>query len=604
MLTKRTRKSLWTAGLYIVTVATLIASACAPAAQPAPAPAAPAASAAPAAPAAPAAVPTRAPTTAPAPGQPAAPAPTARPAAPTPAPVTTQIKKGGVLRLVLPAEQPHWDPHRSTGSVEMWEYLGNYLVNFDLKDGSPVPELAESWEFKDPTTLVLHIRKGVKFQNLAPVNGREFTADDVLWNLNRINRPGAQYIWKSSFEPVRTFTALDKYTVQIKLKFPFAPIVSYLRGTTFPTQPMIAREVEEKLGGEDAYKDLTNARATGPFMIKSYVPSISAEAVRNPDYWQQGKPYLDKVQMFVVGDMSTVIAAYRAGKVDYGATSAAAMDVVAKNDIQRTNPNMKFAEVPDPYVVALVGHLQKKPFDDIRVRKAMFLALDRQEMLKVDVGGGGHISGPMSWKLFPGWTWSEQELLKREGFRPKNTPEGQQDIAEAQRLMREAGYGPDKPLVVDAEGTTYIPFLNMTPTEVAKSELQKIYFNIRTIKVVDRTQWFDQDSSGDFLLRTRGYNTPMEPDAQLYTRHHTGAGRNFQKLSDAALDKLLDEQRQELDQTKRRQLVMQAQERLWNLYPQAWLLTRDAFFAQQPWVEMQPTPWRRWGDVAATWINR
>jgi len=484
----------------------------------------------------------------------------------------------------------------------LYEYLANYIVNFDPKDGHPIPELAERWEFKDPRTLVLSLRKGVKFHNLPPVNGRELTAQDIVWNLERIRRPGPQYLWKSSFEPVESFTAPDKYTVQIKLKFPFAPIVSYLRGTTYPTGVMIARDVEENLGGEDAYKDLNNARGTGPFMIKSYAPATGATAVRNPDYWDQGKPYMDGVQLVIVGDLSTQMAAFRTGKADFAGYPA--LDIVGKRDLERTNPNIRFAEVPEPFWVGLIPNVKRRPFDDVRIRKAMFLGVDRQEMLKVSLAGGGHITGPLSWKLFPGWTWSQQDLLKREGYRPKDTTEGQQDIAEAQRVMREAGYGPDKPLVLEAEGCQCYEYINLTPLEVAKSELQKVYINISTIKIVDAAQWFEKEQRGDFVLRTRGYNAPMEPDAQLYTRHHTTGGRNFQKLSDPELDKLLEQQRQELDVAKRRELVMKVQERLWGLYPMAWLYTREAYYPSQPWVEIYPTPWRPKGDPASTWINR
>ncbi|MEK7681383.1 MAG: ABC transporter substrate-binding protein, partial [Chloroflexota bacterium] len=488
--------------------------------------------------------------------------------------------------------------------IGFWDYLGSYIVNFNISDGLPIPELAEKWEFKDPQTLVLSIRKGVKFHNLPPVNGRELTAQDIVWNLERIRRPGAQYLWKSNFEPVDTFTAPDKYTVQVKTKFPFAPILTYLKGGPAANQLMLAPEVEEKLGGEDAYKTLTNARSTGPFMIKSYTRDVGAEAVRNPDYWDTGKPYLDGVQMFIVPDSATMVAAFRTSKVDSIISYAAAFDVVAKRDLERTSPGIKFTAAPDPYPLAVVPNVNRKPFDDIRIRKAMFLTLDRQEMLKVNVGGGGHLSGPMSPRLFPGWTWTEEELLKREGYRPKDTPDGQKDIAEAQRLMREAGYGPDKPLVVEAEGTQVFAYINLTPTEIAKSELRKVYIDIATIKLMERTQWFDSDASGDFLLRARGYTAPVEPDAQLYTRHHTGAGRNFQKLSDPELDKLLDAQRQELDVTKRKQLVMQAQERLWSLYPQMWLHTRETYLPNQSWVVVRPSVYRRWGDTASVWIDR
>ncbi|MDO8532553.1 MAG: ABC transporter substrate-binding protein, partial [Dehalococcoidia bacterium] len=541
-----------------------------------------------------------APTAAPAPAQPPTPTPAARAPALTPAPAGAAPRRGGTLSVLKFQDATHWDAHRSPPIVGLWDFLSETLVNFDGKDGRPVPQLVESWEYPNDRTLVLHVRKGVRFVNQPPVNGREFTADDVVWNLDRIRRPGATYLWRDNLLAVSSITATDKYMVKLDLKYPFAPMLAYLRGNTSTTQPMYAKEVEEKLG-EEAYKDMNNARGVGAFMVKDYNPSAQATLVRNPDYYRQGMPYIDAIRVSFLSDQVTMAAALRTGRGDMlvgGLADFLTADL--KNDIERTNKVITWSSTPDAFIVGLVPNLQRKPFDDIRLRKAIFLAMDRQETLKVILGAGGHISGPLSWKLFPGWTWSEQDLLKREGYRQPKDP----DIAEAQRLMKELGYGPDKLLEIQAEGTTFVPWLNITPMEVAKSQLRKIWINI-TIKVEDGAQYLANDPKGDFLFRSRGYTTPPEVDAQLYTRHHTGAGRNFQKLSDDALDKLLDTQRQELDVTKRRQLILQAQEKLWSLYPATWLFTREAFIPRQPWVKGPDfTAWRFWGEPAELWLDR
>lgn len=583
-------------GLCVATLWSVVAASCAPTALQTPPSATPAPAAARVAPTS---VPSVAATT-----PPATPAPASQGAATRQPTEAERVTKGGVLRLTDTLEAAHWDPHRTPGAAFLWEYLGNYAVNLDPKDGHPVPELAERWEFKNPQTLVLYVRKGVKFHNLPPVNGRELTAEDIVWNLERIRRPGSDYIWRGNFEPVTSIKALDRYTVQIGLKAPFAPMLSYLKGGIFPTQSILAPEVEEKLGGPDAYKDLANARGTGPFVIKSFTPSVSATAVRNPDYWQSGTPYLDGVSLILIDDPATMIAAYRVNKVDYGGMNTAAVDVTGKRDLERTRSNMKFTSVPDAGIITLYPNPQKKPFDDMRLRKAMFLAVDRQEMVKIVLAGGGHVSGPMSWKLFPGWTWSEDELLKREGYRPKSSPEGQMDIAEAKKLMRELGYGPDKPLVLEAEGARFATYANLTPMEVAKSQLREIWIDIRRINLADASSYYDAEQRGNFLFRGRVFSAAVEPDAQLYTRHHSKGGRNYQKLSDPQLDNLLEEQRKELDVIKRKALVTQANERLWNLYPQVWLMVREPYLPQQPWVEMHPTAWRRWDNPATTWIKR
>lgn len=594
-------RPLFASGSFVL-AALLLLAACAPSASPTPATPIAASAQPTVAPRAPSSTATPS-VVAPRPGPGAAATPAA-PVRPTPAVAAPQPKRGGTLRLIMAGDVPHWDPHRSTGTTELWEYLGDYLVNYDPRDGTAVPELIEKWEYPTSTTLVLRVRQGVKFHNMPPVNGREFTADDVVWNIKRLSRPGALYIWKSNFEEIANVETVDKYTVKITLKRPFAPMLSYLRGNVLPTQPVLAHEVEEKLGGEDAYRDLMNARSTGSFMIKEFTYGVGGLAVRNPDYWRRGLPYMDAVQIVLVQDAATLLAAIRTGRADYGAGSAGVLSLTQKQDIERTNPAIRFGAMPDPYVLMLMPNVTRKPYDDVRLRKAMFLAADRQEAMQVNVGGGGHLSGPMSPKLFPGWTWSEEELLKREGYRPKGTPEGQRDIAEAQRLMRELGYGPDKPLVLEADATESYAFINRTNMEVAKSQWKKIWIDVR-IKIIDRALSLQQEAKGDFFFRARGLNAAPEPDAQLYTRHHSKGGRNFQKLSDPELDKLLDAQRAEIDVAKRKQLVMQAQERLWSLYPQVWLHTREAFVTIQPWIKgLEPTPYRRWGDPAVTWIDK
>ncbi|MBI4308195.1 MAG: hypothetical protein HY684_05250 [Chloroflexi bacterium] len=582
--------------LLATVVVSMVAAACAPTATPPPAPSAPAAPAAPA----PAPSPTARPaTSAPAPAATPTPARVAAPAA-TPAP---QVKRSGTLHLITTSNPAHWDPQREVGVAAFWMYLGEFLLNFQPKDGSPAPELVERWDFLNDTTLVLHLRKGVKFHNKPPVNAREFTAQDVVWNLERIRRPGASYVWKSNLERLGKIEAVDKYTVRLTLKSVFAPVLFYLRGNYTANMAMIAKEVEDKLG-EDGYKDLNNAIGTGPFMVQRFTPGISGLAVRNPDYWRPGLPYLDAVDFTIVPDKATTIAAYRTGKAEFPMNSDSFFSLPEKEQIERSTSNILFTPRADPYVLGVVPNVNKPPFTDIRLRKAMFLAMDREEALKVNLGGGGYIVGPLDWKVYPGWTWTYEELMKREGFRPKNTPEGQKDIEEAQRLMRELGYGPDNHLKIQAEGCTCFQFINLTNMEIAKSQLQKIWIDI-SIRIYDSAQWFEQDSSGNFLFRARGYSGPQEPDGQLYTRHHSTGGRNFQKLKDAEVDKLLDEQRRTLDSQKRKKTMMQVQERLWNLYPQVWLHTRNAYIPQQKWVKgLEVTDYKAWGDPATTWIDK
>lgn len=551
--------------------------------------------------------PTPSSTTAPTPLPPTAVARPATPAPPTgatPKPTEATPKRGGALNLVLVGEPPNWDPYQNVKYIHLWDFIGDSILNYAPQNGAPEPQLAESWEYANPTTLVLHIRKGVHWHNLPPVNGRELTAEDVVWSMQRLSRPEATYPWRGRFERVAKIEATDKYTIKLTLKSPFAPLLNYLRGSPFPYQVVLPSEVEDKYGKE-GFKDPEHALGTGPFMVQKYTPSVGGTFVRNPNYWRPDLPYLDKIQVYVVPDDATLIAAYRAGRIDYGVDTVGGVGVETKEDLQRTNPAIESVAIPSARPLGISMNLRKAPFTDVKLRKALFLASDRQEALKINLGGAGHITGPISWKTFPGWTWTEGELVKREGYRPKNTPEGQQDIVEAQRIMRELGYGPDKPLVLQAEGCKCFPFINLTNMEIAKSEWKKIWVDVQTIKIADQTQFFDQDTSGNWLLRARAYVTGLEPDDQLYTRYYTGAGRNYIGFSDPGIDKLLEQQRAELDIAKRKAIVMQIQEKLWEQYPVIWSHVDERYSVKQPWIrQLQPTVWRLWGDPATIWTSR
>ncbi len=533
------------------------------------------------------------------PGSPPAAPATAAPAATSAAPAPTAApapKRGGTINLISVGEPAHMDIHKANWNLPLWAFLGQSLVRYD-NQGNPTPELATKWRFDNPQTLVFTIREGVKFHNLPPVNGRELTAEDVAFSLNRIRTPRAEFIWASQFERVDKIEAVDKYTVRMTLKSPFAPILSYIAsGTVSSNKIIIAPESIQKWGD---LADIEHAVGTGPFQIQQFTPGVGGTAVRNPSYWEQGRPYADGVSITSVPDRATMIAAYRTGKIDFGTQDNGDLALSEKDDLKRTNPEIQYTDWSRPNWFGLVPNLNNKLFQDIRIRKAIFLAIDRQEALKLNLGGGGYLTGPLPQRMFPGWAaWTDEELLKLPGYRqPKD-----QDIAEAKRLLAEAGYS--NGLTVEAEGTNLFPQINLKNMEIAKSQLAKAGITVN-IKLVDGAIWFGQDTKGDFGFRARGYSASRDPDDQLYSRHHSTGGRNYQKLNDPDLDKLLDAQRQELDIEKRKDLVKKAQVRLMDLAPQVWLHTAVNYMPRQPWVRgLEQTEYDPFWLPSNIWINK
>ncbi len=249
--------------------------------------------------------------------------------------------------------------------------------------------LAESWEFPDPNTIVFHIRKGVHF-GLNPnseasrlVNGRELTADDVVASLTRILKMPASHVGSAAGAWFKSATATDKYTAVFKGQdselYPTAKIFEFLT----EEHHIMPREVLEKYGDT---RDWRNVVGTGPFILTEYVSGSSLSFVKNPNYWEKdpvgpGKgnqlPYIDSAKWLVITDKSTRLAALRTGKVDW-------MNTITVDDsemLRKSNPELQWKRsIMLP--VAMFMRTDVKPFDDIRVRRALSMSVDREEITR------------------------------------------------------------------------------------------------------------------------------------------------------------------------------------------------------------------------------
>lgn len=385
-------------------------------------------------------------------------------AAPTTAPAD-KPKYGGVFTGFVTTDTGNWDPAQMrdlmgfqisitneplmmgdwakgpAGSKESsWQY--GAIGNASLSTG----QLAESYEIPDNQHLIFHIRKGVKYWNKAPANGREFTAEDAAWNLKaQWDFPGGNFQnFFAKSEWLTNVEVIDKYTV--KLTFP-----PNNQGTHFWEDGQRAYMMLK-----EAYpnqKEWRNNLGTGAFMVTDYVANSAMTFARNPDYWQKnpvgpGKgdqlPYLDGMKILVLPDFSTRLAAFRTGKLDMISAPALTWE-----DWKDLNNTMTYKPDYVTYYGANTqptGREDKAPFDNLKVRQALNLAIDKQAILKDYYQGHGALLGwpyydlpeykdlyiPLdqlpSKPMLPGSGASVQELVK--GGNP----------AKAKQLLAEAGY--------------------------------------------------------------------------------------------------------------------------------------------------------------------
>ena len=329
--------------------------------------------------------------------------------------------------------QGDWTKGPQGNGTTSWEW--GYLSDVSLLTG----ELAESWETPNPTTIIYHIRKGVKFFNKPPVNGREVTADDVVWNIKmQFDTPTAwqaiAYPKASGLQPT-DIKALDRYTVQVTTPAKSRDLMLLEMGCNMYHNPP---EVWTSGGG---MSDWTKVIGSGPWMVSGYTPGSEVTFTRNPDYWEKDPlhpneqlPYLDTLKILLMPDLATKLTALRTGKIDW-------LREQAPDDARplvTTNKDLLWSRrVGLAWDATGRQDLPNLPFKDLRVRQAMNLAVDKQAYLKDYLKGQGVLLG---YPFPPTHAYAKY-------FTPLNQlPADAQELftgynpAKAKQLLAQAGY--------------------------------------------------------------------------------------------------------------------------------------------------------------------
>ena len=349
-----------------------------------------------------------------------------------PRPGWAQPKRGGVLR-VWGYDPPHFDPHLILGGKthNTLSFVYSRLLRHKVGAGVPPgnftiePDLAERWDQLDETTYVFHLRRGVRWHNKPPVNGRELIADDVKFTYDRFLTEKGNPL-RYMLDPVDRVEVVDRYTVRFRLKEPFVWLPNMLANPL--STWIVAREVVEKYGD---LKKAETAIGTGPFTLERYDPNVKTVFRRNPDYFRSGEPWVDGVEWVVMDDAVSALAAYRAGKLDCGAWhwwSVRQQDIAA---MKKSHPHLLYQDFLSTVTHRIWMRTDKPPFNDVRVRRAISHAVDRQAVIEA-VFLRGEPSPAISRGL-PEWSLRVDQL----GAGAKYY---RHDPKEARRLLAEAGF--------------------------------------------------------------------------------------------------------------------------------------------------------------------
>ena len=443
--------------------------------------------------------------------------------------------------------------------------------------------LAGSWEFLDQNTFIVHLRKGIHWQDISPVNGREFTAHDVayhfhrLWGLNSGLTPSPDHSRVPAYKNLLSVTAVDRYTVIFKWRIPNPELIMMSLLAPNPSQVCEAREAVEEWGD---LNDWHHAIGTGPFILKDFVSSESATLIKNPNYWghderypQNKLPYVDAVKFLIVPDNNEAFALMRAGKIDL-LTPVSLQDA---QSMQKTNPEILQFPIPFPTCISLDPRIDKKPFDDIRVRKAMQMAINLQAIGidyfrgKVDPYPAALSSRNMERGGFPYEEWP-QDLKEEYAFNP----------ALAKKLLVDAGYpnGFKTNIVVDASG-------DMNLLQIVKSYFAEIAIDLE-IRPMESTLWNDfvlyrhkHDQMAQRSTLSFGYEyEPIRLLHGLQTGHPT-----YQMINDLVCDTLYPKALAATSLDEKLQIFRYANEYYARQHFVISLLQPQTYALCQPWLK-------------------
>ena len=499
---------------------------------------------------------------------------TTAPVAPTATPAPA-IKRGGIFKT-QDVGIPHLDPTivDVSGQANFLDVIYDGLLTMAGKsynDFDVTGQLAESWQVSaDSTEYTFRLRDGVKWQNVAPVNGRAFTSADVAfiidWSL--ANKPGKTY---GTYKTIVSHREPDARTIVIKTATPQASFLPRMAG---PEVKILPRELlEEKEGTVTKSQNL--AIGTGPFQFDGLERGVSAKAKANPSYYKRGAdgqplPYLVGWESYTIRDYAARLASLKTRQVDRWYWPGGINGPDAK-DIQRNNPEWKVEQ--DLFVVSpnIAADVRLAPFNDIRARRALALAINRKQIIDVRFQGDAVLSGFVN-PARKEWSWDQETIAKKFPYDPE----------QAKSLLAQSGYKGEEITFLHYTGAS--AGFDPQTAEIVAEMMRQVGFKVKLEVVPDYAAMSARMNAGRAPVNLNAnYGHTIED--QLYQWYHTTSPTNWVGVKDTALDALLDKEQSTVDPAARSKVVLQILDHLYdNMYGSAGV-TPLAFRADARWVK-------------------
>ena len=463
----------------------------------------------------------------------------------------SKAKYGGVFRFRTERDPSSFDNAKQNSQRQFSALIHDKLVA-KYRQGPPKcnmlplePIMAESWKWSNNgKTLTVKIREGVHFQKGDPVKGREVVAQDVVNTFKRLMKK-LPYM-RTPGKLVKDIVALDKYQVQFQLKSPSTEFIDIV----FAASPAGITAVEAA-GKDDVFQWEEHVRTgSGPYILELYRPKNILKFTKNPDYWQKGLPRFDGVDQYTIKDDNAALAAFQGGRLD--GTIIFQPSLIARMK-SMTNLQMTYCAYPSSMVLYMAN--DRPPFNDVRVRRAVSMVIDREKVNTLVWGGLGTrrwtpvhdgLPGFMELKEFP------SELQKY--FKP--------NIAEAKKLLADAGYPKGFSTKVLFQSRDGSPEGTMAEALAAMLSTVGIQVKLNPMNGGAYRSSFSGKPKPKYdgmALAVSSHNSIFEAGFSYY---HSTASRNRSIVNDPELDKILDTLAKSTDEANFLKLVRDMQIRM------------------------------------------
>lgn len=450
-------------------------------------------------------------------------------------------KPGGALTIAIASDMGSFDPTKSgaTGNLSHIGTVYDTLLEWrrttdeaalDSRelDKDVVGRLAESRETPDGQTYTFNLRQGVKWQNISPLDGRDFVAEDVIYALNRFATEG---VWQTTFKDVVRMEAPDDHTVVIELNAPDPDFIVPLAEQNLSIHP---REIVED-GSID-----NKLIGTGPYVADEIEPGQGVKYSRNDDFWGKNSN-IDNFELRIIPDAAARLAAFRTGQLDWHTVGSLA-DLEA---VQSSNPGINaYSARYQKAIFHMAFNMDIPKYADIRLRRAVAMGLDHDEISDILYEGNSPVFSVIPYNHI----FDDREAADLGPYLRNHNP------VEATKLLQAAGAED-----ITIPQTIYRAYVR-DQNDLWVDQLRRIGVNLE-LKEADYVE-FNSQLAGISWTDTIGAWDQHGTQANNYFRNQllSGAPANWSRINDAEIDVWSEQQAVELDYESRRDI----QRKIWD----------------------------------------